>query len=170
MPFNMPGSFATPRSSGAADCPGAIRTMGDASGNYGKQIRLYKPSGAALTVSQVLRVSYVGTSPGVLPAIAAVASGTATFDRLVVAVNATVSGTFDWFWIEGFCPILVEGTTDVAAGDFLKSVAGTSTTALIKDSSTTRSANSFAVAMAAQTANSEVAVLCYLIGDQGTCI
>jgi hypothetical protein len=169
MPFGRNyGGVATPRSSGSADAPNAIRSVTDASGNVGWQVRLFKPSGAALSVGQTLRVAYVGAVSG-NPQVAAVASGTATFDRLVVASAATASGTWDWYYFEGYCKILVEGTTDVASADFLKSVAGTSTTALIKDGST-RSANSFAIAIDGQTANSEVLTLCYLLGDQATCV
>ena len=59
---------------------------------------------------------------------------------------------------------LVEGTTDVAAGDFLKIAQATSTTGYLKDG-TSKTTSSHAIAHAAQTANSNVAAKVYLIGE-----
>lgn len=164
MYYRSPG-VATPRSSGAADAPGAIRYEADASGNVGAQQRLFYPTGSALAVGQTMKVAYTGGVSG-CPNVLTPVSGTAAIDQIVVAVNATVSGTWDWFWIWGYCTALVNGTTDVAVDDYLLMKIGTSANGFTKDSALT--VNTLACAKAASTANSDNSTLIYLMGVRAT--
>src|SRR5437773_362168 len=112
MPFRDGSSVAIPLSSGATDNPGAMRWVCDASGNVGRQVRLFVPSGATLAIGTTRLLTYVGAVSG-NPQVAAPASGTALFSRLVVSVDSNASGAWGWFWDLGYCQMLVEGTTDV---------------------------------------------------------
>lgn len=161
MNFRAPG-YAQPRSSGAADAPLAIRYISDASGNIGFQQRLFYPTGSALSVGQTMKVAYTGAVTG-CPNVITPVSGTVAVDQIVVAVNATVSGTWDWFWTYGFCNALVNGTTDVAINDYLLMKIGTSANGFTKDGSAI-TASTLAVAKAASTADSDNLTLIFLMG------
>lgn len=162
-------SGVIPRCSVAADAPGSVRTVsyvdsnGAETGDVCKQIRLYNATGGALTANATYMVDFDGdeeTNPKVI-ACAAV-----TVDvHVVVAAAATAAASWGWFTYAGYCDALVEGTTDVAKDDYLKIVAATSATSFIKDG-TSRTADSGAIACAAQAANSSVATKVFLFGDR----
>lgn len=114
-----------------------------------KQIKLYNASGATLA-GQCLRVAREATGaldPQVVDQTAQ------TVDQFyVIAPKVIADATWDWFIIEGPCQALVDGgTTDVAAGDYLKMTAATSATALTSDGTATLSADSIAIAVDANT-------------------
>ena len=160
-------SIARPRNILAGDTPSVVQFVElNSSGECGWQIRLYYPSGSALSIGSVVKIAYTGQSSGDPQCIACV-SGSAAYDRVVVAVNATASGNWDWFWIEGICNALVEGTTDVAVGDYLLVDISTAAGSFSKDGAAL-TANSAAIAMAAQAANSSVLAKVRLLGERVT--
>lgn len=116
------------------DSPFKVRTLYDTSGRPGTQMRMYYASGAALVVGQVMKMKFVQAASG-NPQVITPVSGTTAIDRMVVAMNATVSGTWDWFYLEGFCSALVTSGGPVAAADSLQLKVGTSATAFSQDQS-----------------------------------
>lgn len=156
------------RSTGCDDAPGATRlayyttSAGVETKEPQAQVRLINNSGGALVKNQVVLVEYTGlgtTNPGVIT----VAAKTPNY-YAVVATEAVAASAFSWFVFQGYVDALVEGTTDVAAGDFLGLTAATSTTGFLKDSAS-KTTKSFAIAHAAQTTNSNVAAKVFLIGE-----
>lgn len=137
---------------------------GVGTGEYREEVFLYNNTGGATVVGQCGLLEYTGLGT-TNPQIVALAAKTAIYYHLVVAMEAVAAAGGVWCAVQGPADILVEGTTDVAVGDFLKAVAGTSTTALIKDG-TTKTEDSYAIAHAAQAANSAVLTKCYLIGEK----
>ena len=83
----------------------------------------------------------------------------------VVLADQTAAG-FAWVQVAGKVSMLVEGTTDVAKDDFLELL---NTEKSAKKDATTRSANSYAIACAAQASNSAVLTDCILLGKQAIC-
>jgi hypothetical protein len=133
--------------------------QGDGTGRW--EIYLYNGTGGTLTQYGVYLVSDDGTANSPLvKSITSAASG--TFREVAVAINATNSGSGDWFYALGVIPnALVNGTTPVAIGDPLKISVATSAVAFIKDSPGSGaewSDNTFGTAMAAQAAASNVAI------------
>lgn len=159
------------RDSDANDTPLAyeerhyLDSSGNRTGKVGHLVRLYNATGGVLVLNAVYMVNYSG-NPATSPQVIAAAASTPTRE-LVVAKEAVAIASWGWFCFSGWTDALVEGTTDVAIGDFLKFASATSTTAFIKDG-TTITASSHAIAGAAQTANSEVATLIELLGDRAT--
>lgn len=160
-------SYAS-RSTGCDDTPGALR-MAYYSSSTGVetkepqlQIRLINNTGGALVKSQVMLVEFTGlatTNYGVIT----VATKTPPY-YAVVATEAVAIGAFSWFVIQGYCDALVQGTTAVAAGDFLKIAQATSTTGYLKDG-TSKTTSSHAIAHAAQATASNVAAKVCLLGE-----
>lgn len=156
------------RSTACDDSPGATK-LGSYVTSAGVEtkepqalVRLINNSGGALVKNQVVLVEYTGlgtTNPGVIT----VAAKTPNYFA-VVATEAVAASAFSWFVFQGYVDALVEGTTDVAVGDFLKLVAGTSSTGFIKDG-TAKTTKSFAIAHAAQATDSAVAAKVYLFGE-----
>lgn len=160
-------AVAWPLNTVALDNPAAVKEVEyNSSGETGWAIRLFKPTGAALVKGAVVKIAYSGQASGD-PQVATVTSGAAAFDRVVVAAEAVSSGTFGWFFFAGVCDAMVDGTTDVTLGDYLKMVAGTDNDAFIKDG-TALTINSCAVAMAAQASDANVLTKVRLLGERVT--
>jgi len=75
-------------------------------------------------------------------------SALAVYQEVGVVLEALTEAGYGWVRVAGICDALVDGTTDVAKGDYLESLA---TISVVKDHSTVRSVNSVAVALEAQT-------------------
>lgn len=124
-----------------------------------QKIKFYNNNtGGTTTVGQTYLVKTVGVanfSPQIVTASSAI-SGLASTDsvqiRVAVALEAVAASGWVKCAIEGYVDALVDGTTDVAIGDFLKFAPATKTTP-IKDGAA-ETLKSFAVACEASTANS----------------
>ncbi len=138
-------------------------SSGNQSGKFNTQVKLYNP-GSAIVKGTVLMVNYTGV-PSTSPQVIVTATNTPTRE-IVVAPAAIATLTWDWFVIGGWCDALIEGTTDVAIGDYLKIVQATSANGFIKDSSTVYSTGTIAVAGVVQTSNAEVLGLVELLGGR----
>lgn len=166
IPAGMLAAIDTDTAAGVV--PGAERIVKyvDSSGNvsgYQKQVLLYNATGGACVAGAVYMVNYDGdeeTNPSVIAEVA----GTANRE-MVVATAATASTAWGWFVYAGYVDAMVEGTTDVAKDDYLKIVEATDADAFIKDG-TTLTADSFAIACAAQAANSAVLTKVFLLGGE----
>ena len=113
--------------------------------------------GAALAIS-------FDTGDGVESPIAIAVGTLAVYRYIGVALQAITTAGWYWFQIKGECQALVEGTSDVAVGDYLE-VLNTEDSFKL-DHATVRSVNSVAVALAAQKDNSEVLTSVLLLGDR----
>jgi hypothetical protein len=133
-------------------------------GELREEIFLYNNTGGATAMGQVGLIEYTGLST-TNPQLIILAAKTAIYYHIAAAMEVVAAAAGVWCALMGPADILVEGTTDVAVGDFLKAVAGTSTVALIKDG-TTKTEDSYAIAHAAQAANSAVLTKCYLLGEE----
>lgn len=163
------------RSTLADDTPGALRmcsyvtSAGVETKEPQLQVRLFNDTGSAMVVGQVYVTNFDGDEEK-NPKVAVISALSAGDERWVVVATATTADqAWGWFVIKGYVDALVEGTTDVAVDDYLKTTAATSTTGLIKDQAvgSGRTTKTAAIACAAQTANSNVATKIYLIGDRG---
>ena len=95
----------------------------------------------------------------------AIAVGTLAVYRYIgVTLQAITAAGWYWMQIAGEVDALVEGTSDVAKGDYLEVL--NTEDSFKKDHATVRSVNSVAVALAAKTANSEVLTPVWLIGHR----
>jgi hypothetical protein len=84
--------------------------------------------------------------------------------QLVVASAAYADQTWGWYTFAGYCDALVDGdATDVTKDDYLKIVAGTNADAFIDDT-TSRTADSAAIACADNTATQALTKV-FLLGD-----
>lgn len=117
-------------------------------------------SHAALTVGAV--VAIVPSTTGPVTSAPVALTGYQTIG--VVCQAATASGEYIKVQTKGYAEAAVEGTTDVAAGEFLEVLA--TEAAFKKDHATTRSVNSVAMAVDAQASNSAVVVSVYLFGER----
>lgn len=126
-------------------------------------ISAHNGTGAALVPGKV----YVLTYGSVEKREVAVGNpATSTFAVMTgVAVAATPNGEIGWIQVGGICEAYVEGTTDVAAGDFLEVLNGEND---FKKDGTARSTVSAAVAVDAQATDSAVLVTVNLINEQHT--
>ncbi len=137
-------------------------TLEDADGK--QYVSLYNGTGGALVLGDIFIVEADETAGQELQAVAVV---TTTFDIMTAVASGTVAdGAIAWFQTGGFAEASVEGTTDVAAGDFLKVSNGEDD---FKKDATSRSTVSAAIAIDAQAANEAVVVTVYLINEQHTC-
>lgn len=149
------------------DSPFAVRTKRDANGLPRLEMRIYNGTGGALTANACYQLNFDGDEES-NPRLAAVASGTVNTQYLVVATEAAANAAWTWGVVWGYYEILVDGNTDVAKDDYLKCTEATpGPTALIKDG-TSRSANTVAIATAAQQTNSPVSTLCFILGERMT--
>jgi hypothetical protein len=122
---------------------------------------VYVPASTAEGEVYVLSVS--GTEA---QSPSAVAVATSAFPvRTCVATEAQTAAGYQWVVIEGECDALVDGTTDVAEGDFLEVLNGAD--GFIKDG-TSRTTVSAAIAREAQTTNADTLTKVTLIGEQHT--
>lgn len=162
-------SGVLPRSLLAGDSPGQIRLVsyinssGVETGDVCRQVRLFNDRGSACVVGGVYMVDFDATVAQNLKVATCVAE-TSVQRQVVVASAATADQTWGWFTFAGYCDALVDGdTTDVAAGDYLKITAGTNADAFIGNT-TSRTVDSFAIAMAANT-STEALKLVFMLGD-----
>lgn len=126
--------------------------------------RVYNGTGGALTANRPYMLTFSGastTAPN--PRVTALAAAAGVPTQVVIAHEAIADASWGWVCFQGYHDCGIEGTTDVAAGDFLKIDAAVSTTGLIKDA-TSRSSASCAIACEAQASNSVVDKRVFLIG------
>lgn len=142
-----------------------IDSSGNRTGKVAMWTRLYNNTGGVLTLNAVYMLNYSG-NPATSPQVIAAATSTPT-RMLVIAKEAVAIASWGWFAYAGWTDALVDGTTDVAIGDFLKLTSGTSATAFIKDG-TTITAASHAIAGAASTLDSANTTLIELLGEKAT--
>lgn len=140
------------------------QTLGGQSGSIreeGNRRFIFAYCAAAETVGQVRVISHTGvvtTNPSAIaPATLAV------YQYVGVATKTTTAAGWQWYQIKGDVNALVEGTTDVAVGDYLEVL---NTELSFKKDATARSTNSVAIAQAAQATNSAVLTPVYLLGDR----
>jgi len=88
----------------------------------GVGISLYNGTGSAVVIGEVVVIGYEETAGGEMQAIAA--ATTAFLVRTAVALEAVASLAIGLFQTEGECEALVDGDTDVTAGDSLQVVDG----------------------------------------------
>jgi len=118
-------------------------------------------AGSSLAAGQPVTLSYGGAYP-----VAIIEAATTAFAvKTGVATKAMTAAGYLWVQVEGLCEALVDGTTDVAAEDYLEVI--NSGTAFIKDGAA-RTTVSGAVAVDAQATDSAVKVTVYLIPEQHT--
>lgn len=138
-----------------------VRRTDDATGLWWDEMLVYNATGGPLVANACYVIAYSGTedqSPQVIVA-AAVAS---VRRRLAVATEAAAAGAYTWVVIQGNYPVRCDGTTDIAAGEFLKLAPGTDADALIRDGAALTEA-SVAVAREAFTTNANGNVLCTVL-------
>jgi hypothetical protein len=132
---------------------------------YRYEVRLYNPSGSALTqygVYEVFAGGTAATAPN--PRVQAVGSSVANRQRVFcVATAATAATSWDWFVVQGNCTALVDGGTDVTAGDILKPVA--SQVYLVQDHATVPTVSGMAISHQTFTDTPAAAKAIYLIGN-----
>jgi hypothetical protein len=157
LPVNADGA-------GDAGGEGEVRVRYNASGAASKEIYLRNLSGGDTVVGQPYLYQQKGL-PGSGQVVIDVAAVATVNRELVWATSIVAANQWAWFVFWGVANILVDGNTDVGAGDWLKVAVGTHTNAM-QDSSSARSNSSVAVARAAQTANSAVLTECFLLGDR----
>ena len=117
---------------------------------------------AAILAGQPVAISYDTGATGYNPLVMQPAT-LAIYRYIAVATVAITAAGWYWFQIRGLCEALVDGTTDVGAGDYLEVInAGT---AFVVDHATIRSAVSVASAIDARTADSAALSTVFLIGD-----
>ncbi len=128
--------------------------------------RVYNGTGGALVANRPYMISFEGAAATTAnPQLTALAAQTGVPNQIVIALTTTANGEWGDVVYQGYHDCGVEGTTDVTADDYLKVDAVTSSTGLVKDS-TSRTAQSCAIAMAAQTTNSVVDIRVYLVGSE----
>ena len=154
------------RSSLANDTPGARRAVsyiasdGTVTNEPQIQHRIYNGLGAASVTGGAYVIAYDGdeeTNPKfILPV-------TAAFDSECCVTPAIVAdATWSWVVTAGYVDALVEGTTDVVKDDFLK-VTQANGASFITDTST-RSADSMAIATAGQTSATPTLTKIFILG------
>lgn len=122
---------------------------------------IYAYCATAETIGKVRVITYTGVQT-TTPTAATPATNTTVYQQVGVASVTTTAAGWLWYQIKGDAEALVEGTTDVAVGDFLEVL--TTETSFKKDG-TSRTTNSPCIAQEAQAANSSVLTNVYLFGD-----
>lgn len=126
-----------------------------------RYVSAYNETGSASAKGEVATIAYsndYGTE--------VIAAATTTFPvRTAVGVKAYAQHELGWWQIAGEAEALVEGTTDVAAGDFLEVL---NTETAFKKDGASRTTVSGAVAIDAQATNSAVLSTVRLIPEQHT--
>lgn len=131
-------------------------------------VRVYNGTGGALTANRPYLLTFAGTSTSAEnPRVTALAAQAGVQNHVVIAHEAIADASWGWVCYQGYHDCGIEGTTDVAAGDYLLVSAGVSTTGLVKDG-TSRTQQSCAIACEAQATNSVVDKRVYLFG--GPCL
>ena len=127
-----------------------------------KYISAYNETGSAITAQgEVVTVAYSNDKGTEVNAVVT----TAFLVRTAVSLDAVDEHALAWFKIGGEAEAGVEGTTDVAAGNFLEVLNGELAFKRDGDGSA-RTAESAAVAIDAQAANSVVVVTVRLLPEQ----
>jgi hypothetical protein len=127
-------------------------------------VKLYNGTGGALVANRPYLITFAGTSTTVQnPQVTALAAQAGVQNHVVIAHEAVGIGEWGFFCYQGYHDCGIEGTTDVAAGDYLLVSDGVSTTGLVKDG-TSRTQQSCAIACEAQATNSVVDKRVYLFG------
>lgn len=140
--------FGTPVESGGPSYHTEKRFY-NSDGTWYDAQRLYNGTGGALTAAGVYRVIASGAATNTPnPQVAAPAAIANVYQEIVVAISATADASWDWFACRGHVDCRVEGTTNIAADDFLKTT--TTNTYFITDG-TTRTVNSIGKACEAFT-------------------
>ena len=131
---------------------------------YRIDVKLYN-AGSALTLGGVYEVFAGGTAATAPnPRVQAIGGSVSNRMRLFcVALSAAAATAWDWFTIQGNCTILLEGSTDIAAGDILKPVA--SQIYLVQDHATVPTVSGIAIAHVAQASATPTLGAAYLIGN-----
>lgn len=106
------------------------------------EIWLYNAIGSVLVPGAVYLLAYDGDGD-TNPKLAACAA-LAVYQEVVVVVNATPIGAWDWFAFEGYVEASCNGATALTKDDYLKVVAGTDADAFV-DNTTARTVNSHAI-------------------------
>lgn len=126
--------------------------------------KVYNGTGSALVANRPYMLTFAGSSTSAEnPRVTALAASGAP-QQCVIAHEAIPDASWGMVCYQGYHDCGIDGTTDVAAGDYLLINSGVSTTGLVKDG-TSRSTASVAIAMEAQAANSTVDKRVYLTGD-----
>ncbi|MGH7472451.1 MAG: hypothetical protein ACREJW_00760 [Candidatus Methylomirabilales bacterium] len=144
--------------------PQEVRYNSD--GSYYIAKRYFNVTGGATVVGRPYRRTNTGANLN-NPQVSALAALAAVYQDVVVALEAVANNAWCWCAVYGDVDCGVEGTADVAAGNFLRVVAATSALALVVEAAaTTKTVNTVATAKAAQAANSVVNVRVHLHGDR----
>lgn len=143
-----------------------VGIMFNTEGN-GMGISLFNDQATAIALGDIVLVGYDpdGTA-GLTQGMQALAPATNTFNvYTAVAMEAVAVDAVGFFQLSGVCDAFIEGTTDVAAGDFLEVLNGENE---YKKDGAARTTVSSAIALAAQAANSNVLTSVYKIGEPHT--
>lgn len=135
--------------------------MFDIPEKQGVGVTAYNATGSAQAAGDVAVLTF-GYASGT-EVNAGVAATSSVYQYVVVALDAIASGAIGRYQISGYCEAAVEGTTDVAAGNFLEVL---NTEESFKKDGTSRTTNSVARAVDAQATNSAVVVTVFLFGER----
>jgi hypothetical protein len=138
--------------------------LGKDFGGNASIVSLYNGTGGDLVVGEVVVIAY-DDAAGAELCVATAATIAAPGVRTAVAAEAVTDDTFGLFYVGGLCQALVNGTTDVDAGDFLEVINGADN--FIKDG-TSRAITSAAVAVEAYTDATDALKWVVLIPEQHT--
>lgn len=173
---NLSNTFPVPNAAAGAFASslGAIEQVPNSNGDYRWEVLLYVPSALQGNLAQgtPYYLNFVSTAGQYLqPATMAGNATSGTFRQLVVLQDSAkrtgtmpTTGAYGWFAFKGVANVLVDGTTDVAAGNYLLSNSKTISGALILDG-TTKTDESVGMALAAQATDSAVLTSVFLFGD-----
>jgi len=128
----------------------------------GEGITAYNATGNAVALGDVLVLTY-GYTAGTEVNVTIPATNTSLYQYIVVALEAVSDAAIGRFQMSGYCEAFVEGTTDVAAGDFLEVLNANNE---FKKDGTSRTVNSVARAVEAQAENENVLVTVFLLGER----
>lgn len=127
----------------------------------GEGITAYNATGSTIAAGDVLVLTY-GYASGT-EVNASIPATSSVYQQIVVAIEAIASTAIGRFQKSGYCEAYVEGTTDVAAGDFLEVLNGENE---FKKDGAARTVYSVARAVDAQALNSNVKVTVFLFGER----
>jgi hypothetical protein len=142
-------------------------------GTWRKEIKVFNDTGGALVVGDCYHLTVAGGLEAETPKVIAwTDAGNDNFRDLVVATEAIADQAYGWVCFAGTVDAHVEGTTDVAVGDFLmldtNSAAGV--TALITSGGAVETNSTVAVAQEAQaTAGVATKAQVFLLGKSKIC-
>ena len=135
---------------------------------HGAGITLFNDRATAIDKGEIVLIGYdPDGSAGLTQGMQALDIATSTFVVFTaVALESVAVDAIGYFQISGYCADAdVDGTTDVAKGDFLEVL--NTADAMIK-AGTTRTLGSCAIALEAVTADADTSAIVYLIGEAHT--